>query len=54
MHNAKELQEILNRIMQGIVSVITSALKFMYFELILGTVTLGLISGNSRPIVVLA
>ena len=27
-HNAEELQEILNRIMQGIVSIITSALDY--------------------------
>ena len=30
-HDAKKLQEILNRIMQGIISIITSALYFICF-----------------------
>ena len=32
--NAEELQEILNRIMQGIVSIITSALQDELFQIV--------------------
>ena len=37
-HDAEELQEILNRIMQGIVSIIISALIYMYMCLVAITI----------------